>query len=248
MWYNIVNEREMPYKSSRKGTRSLNRRKREIMTKTYTITANDTTITYTVRTCTAVAVNIGETERTIALYVDYYAESGEHVEYVVFNESMPEDEDEFIALFDYPDEWDSHYSTIATVCFADGVNIDSRVNDAAERIRNARSLRECDDAVATICERAGMLFDLDETANETIVLLKAANILGVDINGPWSADPEATELAETIRDAHDWESCKDECKRLCDMAGLANEWDNAEGETFEYVLIRAADKLHVNIW
>lgn len=328
------------------------------MTKTYTITANDTTITYTVRTCTAVAVSTGETERTIALYVDYYAAGGEHVEYVVFNETLPEDEDEFIAMFDYPDEWDSHYSTIATVCFEDGVNISNRVNDAAERIRNARNLRECDDAVATICERAGMLFDLYEAADKTIVLLKAAHLLGVDVRGPWGAnheiwednagnvywfvlsagkaircfegwemqpdgtiadallqiaedpaayrnwdgdcveriredrlagrpnitaqdlyeeiagdkesktlydghevidldsttnrrlfaDPEATELADAIRDAHDWESCEDECKRLCEMAGLSEEWENADGETFEYVLMRAADKLHVNIW
>lgn len=333
------------------------RERKNIMTKTYTITTNDTTITYTVRTCTAVAVSIGETERTIALYVDYYAESGEHVEYVVFNETMPEDEDEFVALFDYPDEWDGYYSTIATVCFADGVNIDSRVNVAAECIRNARGLSKCDDAVVTICERAGMLSDLEETAEERIVLLKAANILGVDVRGPWAAtheiwednagsiywfvlrdgkaircfegweaqpngtiadalrqiaedpaayrnwdgdcvekirndrlagrpnitaqglyeeiagdqeskmlydghevinldtinrklfaDPEATELAETIRDAHDWESCEDECKRLCEMAGMADEWDNADGETFEGVLDRAADKLRVRIW
>lgn len=155
------------------------------MTKTYTIIANDTTITYTVRTCTAVAVSIGETERTIALYVDYYAESGEHVEYVVFNETMPEDEEAFVAMFDYPDEWDSYYETLATVCFEDGVNISDRVNAAAERIRNARNLRECDDAVATICERAGMLFDLYEAADKTIVLLKAAHLLGVDVRGPW---------------------------------------------------------------
>lgn len=166
--------------------------RKNIMTKTYTI-ANDTTITYTVRTCTAVAVSTGETERTIALYVDYYAESGEHVEYVVFNETMPDDEDEFIALFDYPDEWDSHYSTIATVCFEDGVNISDRVNAAAERIRNARSLRECDDAVSTICERAGMLFDLDETDDKTVVLIKAAHILGVDVRGPWGATHEIWE-------------------------------------------------------
>lgn len=126
------------------------------MTKTYTITTNDTTITYTVRTCTAVAVSIGETERTIALYVDYYAESGEHVEYVVFNETMPEDEDEFMTLCDYPDEWDSYYGTIATVCFADGVNIDERVNDAADRIRNARSLSECADR-KTSCHSVGIL-------------------------------------------------------------------------------------------
>lgn len=157
------------------------------MTKTYTID----NITYTVRTCTA--VSIGETERAIALYVDYYDESGEHVEYVVFNATMPEDEDEFMALCDYSDEWYSDYGTIATVCFADGVNIDESVNDAAERIRNARSLSECDDAVATICESAGMLSDLIDASDETIILLKAANLLGVDVRGPWSATNEIKE-------------------------------------------------------
>ena len=161
------------------------------MTKTYTITANDTTITYTVRTCTAVSV--GETERATALYVDYYDESGEHVEYVVFNATMPEDEVEFMDLCDYSDGWDSHYRTIATVCFDEGVNIDESVNAAAERIRNARSLSECDGAVYTICERAGMLSDLNESVDETVVLLKAANLLGVDVRGPWGATHEIKE-------------------------------------------------------
>ncbi len=157
------------------------------MTKTYTID----NITYTVRTCTAVSV--GETERAIALYVDYYEESGEHVEYVVFNATMPEDEDEFMTLCDYSDEWDSNYRTIATVCFADGVNIDESVNDAAECTRNASSLNECDDAVATICESAGMLHDLIDAPDETVVLLKAANLLGVDVRGPWDATHEIWE-------------------------------------------------------
>ena len=161
--------------------------RKNIMTNTYTI--NDTT--YTVRTCTAVSV--GETERATALYVDYYEESGEHVEYVVFNATMPEDEDEFMDLCDYSDGWDSHYMTIATVCFDEGVNIDESVNDAAERIRNARSLSECDDAVVTICERAGMLSDLNESVDETAVLLKAANLLGVDVRGPWGAANEIKE-------------------------------------------------------
>ena len=157
------------------------------MTKTYTI--NDTT--YTVRTCTAVSV--GETERATALYVDYYAESGEHVECVVFNATMPEDEDEFMDLCDYSDEWYSDYGTIATVCFDEGVNIDERVNDAAERIRNARSLSECDGAVAIICESAGMLSDLNDASDETVVLLKAANLLGVDVSGQWGATHEIKE-------------------------------------------------------
>ena len=62
------------------------------------------------------------------------------------------------------------------------------------------------------------------------------------------ADPTAIELADTIRDAYDWDACKAECRRFCDMAGMADEWDNADGETFEYVLMRAADKLHVLFW
>ena len=161
------------------------------MTKTYTITTDDTTTTYTVRTCTAIAT--GDMVRRNALYIDYYDESGEPVEYVVFNATMPEDEDEFMILCDYSDEWDSNYRTIATVCFDEGVNIDESVNDAAERIRNARSLSECDDAVATICESAGMLHDLIDASDETVALLKAANLLGVYVRGPWVATNEIWE-------------------------------------------------------
>ena len=157
------------------------------MTKNYTI--NDTT--YTVRTCTAIAT--GDIVRRNALYIDYYDESGEHVEHVVFTEELPETEDEFAELSNYPDDWDSNYRTITTVCFEEGVNIDERVNDAAERIRNASSLSECEGAVAIICESAGMLHDLIDASDETVVLLKAANILGVDVRGPWGATHEIKE-------------------------------------------------------
>ena len=95
------------------------------MAKTYTITVKDNfnaiekTTTYSVRTCTAIPVSIGETRRVNALYVDYYEESGEHVEYVVFNEPMPEDEEEFVQMFDEPYEWDSYCDTLETVQFTD---------------------------------------------------------------------------------------------------------------------------------
>ena len=149
------------------------------MTKTYTI---DNT-TYTVRTCTAVAVSIGETERVDALYVDYYAESGEHVENVIFNESMPEDEEDFVAMFDYPDEWDSYYRTIATVCFEGGVNIDDSINAAAKRIREAHDWEACESKCAELCEAAGMFDEWREADGETLetVINKAARILGVRI-------------------------------------------------------------------
>ena len=147
------------------------------MTKTYTI---DNT-TYTVRTCTAVAT--GDTVRRSALYIDYYAESGEHVEHVVFTEDFPETEDEFAELSNYPDDWDSHYRTIATVCFDGGVNIDDSVNAAAKRIREAHDWEACESECAELCEAAGMLDkwqEADGDACETVID-KAARILGVRI-------------------------------------------------------------------
>lgn len=95
------------------------------MKREYTITVKDEfndidkTFTYTARTCTAIPASIGETRRVDALYVDYYEDSGEHFEYVVFNETMPEDEEEFVAMFDYPEEWDSYSDTLETVQFTD---------------------------------------------------------------------------------------------------------------------------------
>lgn len=149
------------------------------MTKTYTID----NITYTVRDCTAIPVSIGETERVDALYVDYNAESGEHVEYVVFNESMPADEDELTAMFDYPDEWDSYCDTLATVCFEDGVNINGSINAAAKRIREAHDWEACESECAEICEAAGLLDEWVEADGDTFesVIGKAAHILGVRI-------------------------------------------------------------------
>ena len=43
-----------------------------------------------------------------------------------------------------------------------------------------------------------MLYALNESADETIILLKAANLLGVGINGSWSAGQEATKLMNHI--------------------------------------------------
>jgi hypothetical protein len=70
---------------------------------------------YLVEECTAICASIGETERTEALYVHYYDKSGEHVEYVVFNWDMPEDEDEFLAMCEDSSAWDGWYGTLETI-------------------------------------------------------------------------------------------------------------------------------------
>lgn len=57
----------------------------------------------------------------------------------------------------------------------------------------------------------------------------------------------ALNTASAIRDADTWEDCEEECAELCRLAGMESEWREADGETFEAVLIEAAKKLNVEI-
>ena len=57
----------------------------------------------------------------------------------------------------------------------------------------------------------------------------------------------ALKIASAIREADTWEDCEDECAELCRLAGMESEWREADGETFEAVLIDAAKKLNVEI-
>ena len=54
-------------------------------------------------------------------------------------------------------------------------------------------------------------------------------------------------IASAIREADTWEDCENECAELCRLAGMESEWREADGETFEAVLIEAAKKLKVEI-
>ena len=53
--------------------------------------------------------------------------------------------------------------------------------------------------------------------------------------------------ASAIRNADTWEDCEYECAELCRLAGMESEWLEADGDTFESVLIEAAKKLNVEI-
>ena len=57
----------------------------------------------------------------------------------------------------------------------------------------------------------------------------------------------ALKIASAIANADTWESCEYECCELCRLAGMESEWREADGETFEEVLIEAAKKLNVEI-
>lgn len=56
---------------------------------------------------------------------------------------------------------------------------------------------------------------------------------------------EAEQIAERIRTADEWNA--DDCRDLCELAGLEKEWEEADGETFESVVYRAAEILEVEI-
>lgn len=55
----------------------------------------------------------------------------------------------------------------------------------------------------------------------------------------------AYEIAEEIRNSDEWDF--ELCGELCKLAGLEHEWEEADGETFEFVLERTADILNVEI-
>ena len=59
------------------------------------------------------------------------------------------------------------------------------------------------------------------------------------------AEDRASEIAAAIRSADTWDP--DLCAELREMAGLEDEWEAADGESFESILFRAAELLGVEI-
>ena len=57
----------------------------------------------------------------------------------------------------------------------------------------------------------------------------------------------ALNMSFAIANADTWEDCEYECCELCRLAGMGSEWLEADGDTFEEVLIEAAKKLNVEI-
>lgn len=56
---------------------------------------------------------------------------------------------------------------------------------------------------------------------------------------------EAKTVAERIRQSGEW--VLSDCEKLCELADLSEEWESADGETFESILFKAADHLGVEI-
>ena len=55
----------------------------------------------------------------------------------------------------------------------------------------------------------------------------------------------ATEIASAIRSTDTWDH--NLCTELCELAGLEDEWEAADGDTFESILYKAADVFGVEL-
>ena len=55
----------------------------------------------------------------------------------------------------------------------------------------------------------------------------------------------AYEIAQELNNSNEWNA--ELLAELCELAGLSEEWSNADGETFESVAYKAADILGVEI-
>lgn len=56
---------------------------------------------------------------------------------------------------------------------------------------------------------------------------------------------EANKIAEALRSADTWDM--DLARELCELAGMAEAFDAADGDTFEGVIYAAAEKLGVEV-
>jgi hypothetical protein len=56
---------------------------------------------------------------------------------------------------------------------------------------------------------------------------------------------EANKIAEALRSADTWDM--DLARELCALAGMAEAFDAADGDTFEGVIYAAAEKLGVEV-
>lgn len=56
---------------------------------------------------------------------------------------------------------------------------------------------------------------------------------------------KAIQISEKLRNMATWDAQL--CAELCELAGMSEEWKDADGDTFEQVLYSAAEKLGVEI-
>ena len=79
-------------------------------------------------------------------------------------------------------------------------------------------------------------------------ILSAEDSLGNDeIQEILDEEDELQELAAKIHAAKTWVEVEDELRALCEAAGMADEYKAADGDNFEAVIYKAAERLGVEV-
>ena len=79
-------------------------------------------------------------------------------------------------------------------------------------------------------------------------ILSAEDSLGNDeIKEILDGEDELQELAAKIRAAETWVEVEGELRVLCEAAGMADEYKAADGDSFEAVIYKAAERLGVEV-
>ena len=85
--------------------------------------------------------------------------------------------------------------------------------------------------------------EFDKWINEDLNRIWADDYF--DICEKFRNDHEELAVAYRISMSDEWNP--EDCRRLCELAGIEDEWDAADGETFEQVVFKAAEILNVKI-
>ena len=79
------------------------------------------------------------------------------------------------------------------------------------------------------------------------ILLKEDSLGNDEIQEILDEEDELQELAAKIHAAKTWVEVEDELMALCEAAGMADEYKAADGDNFEAVIYKAAERLGVEV-
>lgn len=85
--------------------------------------------------------------------------------------------------------------------------------------------------------------EFDKWVNEDLSRIWADDFF--DICDKFREDHEELALSHKMSMSDEWNP--EDCRRLCELAGIEDEWDAADSETFEQVVFKAAELLHVKV-
>lgn len=118
--------------------------------------------------------------------------------------------------------------------------IDVKDGDSFEEFFSADSF---DEAIEKAWGYFDNLTDIEKNNRDEFYVIDDPETFVFDFLEIWNNRAKISNIACDIQNADVWD--KDDCRRLCEFAGLAKEWQESDGDTS--IVERAAKRLHVDI-